>query len=80
MHRKPEPQPVPGGRAGALPEYPQSVCTAQMGCSRQDSNLRDVASKRQAMMSQMPLNVGVRRCFMWNLMETRTCNGCHAAS
>jgi hypothetical protein len=39
-----------------------------------------VASKRQAMMSRMPLNVGVQRCFMWKLMETRTCNRCHAAS
>lgn len=40
----------------------------------------DVASKRQAMMSKMPLNVGVQRCFMWKLVETRTCNGCHATS
>jgi hypothetical protein len=38
------------------------------------------ASKRQAMMSHMPLSAGVQRCFMWKLMETRTCNGCQAAS
>ena len=33
------------------------------------------ASKRPVMMSRMPLSVGSSGCFMWKLMETRTCNG-----
>jgi hypothetical protein len=31
------------------------------------------ASKRPVMMSRMPLSVGSSGCFMWKLMETRTC-------